>query len=59
MQAACGKGEVEGDGVCPVETALLPRARHCVLDGVYHSAAQGRPWFGDLECVRMWDVYLP
>lgn len=37
----CGDGEgIEGDCVVPLGSALLPGARHVILDGVYHSMSR-------------------
>lgn len=37
----CGEGEgVAGDCVVPLSSALLPGARHVVLDGVFHSMSR-------------------
>ncbi len=47
-------GRVEGDGVVPVESALLPGSEAVVLDDVYHNAFFGR-WYGsDREVVDEW-----
>lgn len=47
-------GRVAGDGVVPVEAALLPGAASVVLDGVYHGPSLGR-WYGsDPETVERW-----
>lgn len=47
-------GRVAGDGVVPVEAALLPGAGSVVLDDVYHGPSLGR-WYGsDLETVGRW-----
>lgn len=47
-------GRVAGDGVAPVEAALLPGSEHVVLDGVYHNRRVGH-WYGaDRETVRRW-----
>ncbi|HET7478207.1 MAG TPA: hypothetical protein VFJ72_01695 [Rubrobacteraceae bacterium] len=47
-------GRIAGDGVVPVEAALLPGAGSVVLDGVYHGPPFGR-WYGsDLETVERW-----
>lgn len=47
-------GRVAGDGIVPVEAALLPGARSAVLDGVYHGPSLGR-WYGsDPETVERW-----
>lgn len=47
-------GRVAGDGVVPVEAALLPGSECLVLDGVYHNRRLGR-WYGsDRETVERW-----
>ena len=47
-------GRVVGDGVVPVESALLPGSQALVFDDLYHSAFFGR-WYGsDREVVERW-----
>lgn len=47
-------GRVEGDGVVPVEAALLPGSESQVIDGVYHNRRLGR-WYGsDGETIEEW-----
>ncbi|MDQ4127787.1 MAG: hypothetical protein M3151_07565 [Actinomycetota bacterium] len=47
-------GLVAGDGVVPVEAALLPGSESLVLDGLYHNRRLG-PWYGsDREKVGLW-----
>ncbi len=47
-------GRVAGDGVVPVECALLPGAQRLALDDLYHSERYGR-WYGsDRETVERW-----
>jgi pimeloyl-ACP methyl ester carboxylesterase len=47
-------GRVEGDGIVPVESALLPGSESLVLDGVHHNRRLGR-WYGsDGETVAQW-----
>ncbi len=44
-------GRVTGDGLVPVEAALLPGSENVVLDGLYHNRRLGR-WYGsDRETV--------
>eukprot|EP00775_Hariotina_reticulata_P002812 gene2813-3104_t len=57
--ANCGVSEVEGDGVCPVKTALLPGAKALILPDVWHNAAPGVQWYGSKDIVNIWDMYLP
>jgi len=47
-------GRVAGDGVVPVDSALLPGSESLVVDGTYHNERLGR-WYGsDQETVRRW-----
>jgi len=47
-------GRVAGDGVVPVDTALLPGSETVVLDGLHHNKRLGR-WYGsDIETVGRW-----
>jgi pimeloyl-ACP methyl ester carboxylesterase len=47
-------GRVAGDGVVPVEAALLPGSESQVLDGIHHNRRLGR-WYGsDRETVGLW-----
>jgi pimeloyl-ACP methyl ester carboxylesterase len=47
-------GRVAGDGVVPVESALLPGSEGMVLDGIYHNRRLGH-WYGsDQETVSRW-----
>ncbi len=47
-------GRVLGDGVVPVESALLPGSETLVFDDLYHSEFFGR-WYGsDRETVERW-----
>ena len=47
-------GRVAGDGVVPVEAALLPGSESLVVDGVHHNRRLGR-WYGsDRETVERW-----
>ena len=47
-------GRVAGDGVVPVEAALLPGSESLVVDGVHHNRRLGL-WYGsDRETVGRW-----
>ena len=47
-------GRVPGDGVVPVDAALLPGSEHLVLDDVHHNRRLGK-WYGsDRETVEQW-----
>jgi pimeloyl-ACP methyl ester carboxylesterase len=47
-------GRVDGDGVVPVEAALLPGSENVIVDGVYHNRRLGL-WYGsDRDTVGRW-----
>ncbi len=46
--------EAEGDGLVPVAAALLPGARHLVLDGAVHGPGVAAPWYGDEANLDAW-----
>jgi hypothetical protein len=50
----CGEGEVWGDGITPVSSALLPGSQHITLDGVSHYSLSGEPWYGSDEVLPLW-----
>ena len=49
-----GHGDLWGDGLVPVEAALLEGAEEIVLDGVYHAPVFGTPWYGSPEIIQRW-----
>jgi pimeloyl-ACP methyl ester carboxylesterase len=52
-----GQGDVWGDGLVPVASALLRGAEQLVLEGVSHYAGFGGPWFGTADVIaRWWDT---
>lgn len=53
-ESICGNGAVWGDGIVPVEAALLNGAHHIVLDGVSHYTVLGEPWYGSQEAILQW-----
>jgi hypothetical protein len=55
--ANSGCAELEGDGVCPSQCALLPGARALLLPGVWHTSAH-LPWYGSAHVVKAWEHYL-
>jgi hypothetical protein len=46
--------EYPGDGLVPVDGAMLPGARHLVLDDAVHGQLSGRPWYGSDEHIDRW-----
>jgi pimeloyl-ACP methyl ester carboxylesterase len=50
-----GRGDIWGDGIVPVDCALLEGAEPLVLDGVAHSRRVGREWYGGAKAlIRRW-----
>ena len=53
----CGSADADGDGITPVETALMADAEHIILEGIYHTplgAGEDRPWYGSPGVVDRW-----
>jgi len=48
------EGHAWGDGLIPVQSALLQGAQHIVLDGVGHAPGFGGPWYGSEQVVPRW-----
>lgn len=49
-----GDGNIWGDGLVPVASALLRGSRHIILDGVSHFTGFGGPWYGAADVVPQW-----
>lgn len=47
-------GDILGDGLIPVESALLPGAEGIVLDGIAHGQIRRGPWYGSDEALDAW-----
>lgn len=50
----CGEGNTWGDGLVPVESALLRGSRQIVLEGASHFTGFGGPWYGARGVVPRW-----
>jgi pimeloyl-ACP methyl ester carboxylesterase len=50
----CQEGEVWGDGIVPVSSALLAGSQQLVLDDISHFSIIGQPWYGSDQAVPMW-----
>lgn len=50
----CGDGETWGDGLIPVESALLIGSEPVVLPGVQHYSTAGLLWYGSPEALPRW-----
>jgi pimeloyl-ACP methyl ester carboxylesterase len=46
--------EIAGDGLIPLEAALLPGARSIVLDDAAHAPGAGHPWYGSETMLDRW-----
>lgn len=57
-EQTCGAGDRWGDGITPIEAALLDGADNHVLDYVYHSPRPGQLWYGSAPVVNQWAAYL-
>jgi len=53
-EEVCGDGTAWGDGLVPVESALLPGSEQVVLDGISHFSMILPPWYGSPEVVERW-----
>lgn len=49
-----GQGDAWGDGLIPVQAALLEGAEQIVLEGVSHFAGFGGPWYGAESVLARW-----
>lgn len=50
----CDSGDVWGDGMVPVSSALLPDSEQIILEGVTHHAVLGQPWYGSKDVIPTW-----
>jgi hypothetical protein len=49
-----GNGTTWGDGLIPMESALLHGSNQLVLDGVSHFSGFGKVWYGDPGIIPLW-----
>jgi hypothetical protein len=50
----CGRGDISGDGLVPIDSALLRGSTHITLEGVGHPFLAARNWYGKTENVSIW-----
>lgn len=50
----CGRGDVVGDGVVPLESSHLEGATQVTLQGVFHSINAPTAWYGSEAVVDKW-----
>jgi triacylglycerol esterase/lipase EstA (alpha/beta hydrolase family) len=53
-QRLCGDGSAWGDGLVPVESALLKGSEQVLLEGANHYGFKGNPWYGTPNLVEEW-----
>jgi triacylglycerol esterase/lipase EstA (alpha/beta hydrolase family) len=57
-EMTCGKGDVWGDGITPIEAAHLQGAKNITIEGVKHSPRTSGIWYGSPEVIDRWSSYL-
>jgi hypothetical protein len=50
----CGIGDVWGDGMVPLSSALLQGSQHIIVDRLRHYSRSKHPWYGTEEAIRSW-----
>ncbi|CAN0238126.1 unnamed protein product, partial [Laminaria digitata] len=55
-ELCCGDGTGMGDGITPLESAfdMAGAKRYVELEGVYHAAGLGGPWYGSDDVIDSW-----
>lgn len=56
--AVCGNGEVDGDGVTPVQAAFIDGAHKIVVPQCKHSMIAQGNWYGSAEAMEKWCQFL-
>jgi triacylglycerol esterase/lipase EstA (alpha/beta hydrolase family) len=57
-EMTCGRGDVWGDGITPIEAAHLKGAKNITIEGVKHSPRTSGIWYGSSEARSQWVEYL-
>ena len=57
--AVSGEGNVDGDGVTPVNAACAPSGRLVICNDCDHSMLTSRRWYGEGEAYQKWVSNLP
>jgi len=50
----CGQGDTWGDGLVPIQAALLKGSEQLSLEGVSHFSIFGDPWYGSNAVIQKW-----
>lgn len=53
-----GDGNLDGDGVVPIEACYLHGAKNFVIHGVEHLPAPFAKWYGEKSAVEQWQAFL-
>jgi len=53
-QEICGQGNAWGDGLIPIQAALLKGSDQVILDGISHYSVFGNPWYGSSAAIPKW-----
>ncbi len=53
-----GDGNLDGDGVVPIDACYLQGAKHVVIEGVEHLPAPFAKWYGEKSAVAQWQPFL-
>lgn len=56
--AVCGKGDVDGDGVTPVDAACAENGTLVLCDDCDHSMLTSKKWYGSDSTLAKWATYL-
>lgn len=56
--AVCGKGDVDGDGVTPVDAACAENGTLVLCDDCDHSMLTSKRWYGSDTALAKWGTYL-
>lgn len=57
-RALCGAGDVDGDGVIPLEAAFFADAERVIVPGCAHSMVGGGTWYGSPGPMTHWRHFL-
>ena len=57
-KSIAGNAELSGDGLVPVESALLKGARHLVQPDTAHGGFFGKLWYGSLQRLESWWTFV-
>ncbi|MFQ3598526.1 MAG: alpha/beta fold hydrolase [Chloroherpetonaceae bacterium] len=53
-----GNGNLDGDGVVPIDACHLDGAKNIVIEGIEHLPAPFAKWYGEKSAVEQWQSFL-